>query len=471
MATEDDTRFVKWTNAGGETLSTDNPFTFTVKRDTALRAHFEAYAFSEVINGTVYNLDVDAHTAAVSSTNKVHNMFASLVIPQEVRTAGGQLYAVTALNAEAFRGNGKLKSVTIPGSIGEWGAGVFRQCDSLQSVTFGEGLKSIGAEAFPGCSSLASVTIPNGLTRIRKGAFSACTGLQDIELEWDSPDRGTVDADAFAGVPASCRVHIPRGSEDRYGYDRDLKAVWQGLPVVSDRYAVGVASGDTAVGRVTGGGNRMVLYAETTLTADADSGYHFVKWTNADGSLFSVANPHTFVVTGDMSVQAHFAVNNAVYTVKLSAVNGKIMAGDGVHDYDTEIEAVAEADYGYHFVKWVNVAGDSVSGSNPYRFVLTEETELTAVFTKDTDEPLTGFGTLLGVETLSGVYYAEGVLRLANLKGYFISVSTLDGRQVLQFRADSDDERYAAALPAGIYVLNAARGKEERHVGTKFVVK
>ncbi|OAV72825.1 hypothetical protein Barb6_00787 [Bacteroidales bacterium Barb6] len=68
------------------------------------------------------------------------------------------------------------------------------------------------------------------------------------------------------------------------------------------------------------------------------------------------------------------------------------------------------------------------------------------------------------------MYYAEGMLHLVNLEGYFISVSTMKGERVLQFTADSDDAGYAAALPAGVYVLNAARWKE-KFVTRKFVVK
>ncbi|OAV64057.1 hypothetical protein Barb6_03408 [Bacteroidales bacterium Barb6] len=284
-----------------------------------------------------------------------------------MRTAAGQRYAVTAVGVEAFRGNGRLQSVTVP----------------------------------------------NSLTGIERGAFSACANLQDVELEWDSPDRGRVDADAFAGVAASCRVHIPKGSEERYGYDGDLKAVWQGLPVVSDHYAVRAKSNDAAAGRVTGGGERMVLYAETVLTADADSGYHFVKWTNAKGDSVSARNPYRFLLAGDTELTAVFA------------------AGDGDEAKD-------------------GVVQEPQTGSE-----------------KDgADGGATHALPVLKGE--AGVYYTEGVLRLVNLKGAVVSVSTMKGKKVLQFTAD--DAEYPVTLPAGVYILNAAKGRE-RIVATKFVVK
>ncbi|OAV63777.1 hypothetical protein Barb6XT_03053 [Bacteroidales bacterium Barb6XT] len=66
------------------------------------------------------------------------------------------------------------------------------------------------------------------------------------------------------------------------------------------------------------------------------------------------------------------------------------------------------------------------------------------------------------------MYYAEGVLHLVNLDGYFISVSTIKRERVLQFTAD--DGEYPVTLPAGIYILNAAGGKEGRFAA-KFVVR
>ncbi|OAV72556.1 hypothetical protein Barb6_01030 [Bacteroidales bacterium Barb6] len=68
------------------------------------------------------------------------------------------------------------------------------------------------------------------------------------------------------------------------------------------------------------------------------------------------------------------------------------------------------------------------------------------------------------------MYYAKDILHLVNLEGYFISVSTMKGERVLLFTADSDNAEYAAALPAGVYILNGAKGKEKA-VTRKFVVK
>ncbi|OAV66986.1 hypothetical protein Barb4_02670 [Bacteroidales bacterium Barb4] len=297
-------------------------------------------------------------------------------------------------------------------------------------------------------------------------------------------------------------------------------------------------------GTIKSGDGSCTYGTEVTAAADADrEGSHFVKWTNAAGDSLSAENPHTFRVKGNVEMRAHFAINS--YRVSTSAANGTVILDqEGFYTRGAEAMATAVADYGYHFTRWENAAGDSLSADNPYRFTVREDMGLTAVFSGirmlvaaeataggrvtgggyydyGSQVTLTAFpdsgyrfeswtageqfteqvgnadlsygflltekafdayranfikedgGTGAGathVLPLPGAYHAEGVLHLVHLDGYFISVSTMTGERVLQFMADGDDAEQAAALPAGVYVLNAAKWKE-RYVARKFVVK
>ncbi|OAV64607.1 hypothetical protein Barb6XT_02754 [Bacteroidales bacterium Barb6XT] len=299
-------------------------------------------------------------------------------------------------------------------------------------------------------------------------------------------------------------------------------------------------------GTITSGDGSCRYGTEVTAKADADKEwYHFVKWTNAAGDSLSAENPYTFRVKGNMEMRAHFVMDS--YRVSTSAANGTItLDREGIYTHGAEALATAVADYGYHFTRWENAAGDSLSADNPYRFAVREDMGLTAVFSGirtlvtavataggrvtggghydyGSQVTLTAFpdsgyrfeswtagekltvqvgnadlsysfllirtafdsyranfvkedgGTDVGVGAthvlpLPGAYHAEGVLHLVNLGGYSVSVSTMTGERVLQFMADGDDAEYAAALPAGVYILNAARWKE-RYVARKFVVK
>ncbi|OAV69770.1 hypothetical protein Barb6XT_00273 [Bacteroidales bacterium Barb6XT] len=304
-------------------------------------------------------------------------------------------------------------------------------------------------------------------------------------------------------------------------------------------------------GRITLGNGTCTYGAEVMAAADTDEGYYFVKWTNAAGDSLSAENPHTFRVKGNMEMRAHFVMDS--YRVSTSAANGTItLDKGGIYTHGAEAMATAVADYGYHFTRWENAAGDSLSADNPYRFTVKRDMGLTAVFSgirtlvtaeataggrvtggghydygsqvtltafpdsgyrfagwtagekltapvgnadlsysfllirtafdsyranfvKEGGEEGEGNGGSQGNEFLpsgreAGAYHAEGVLHLVNLEGYFISVSTMTGERVLQFTAGGDNAEYAAALPAGVYILNAAKGKE-KHVVKKFVVK
>ncbi|OAV64043.1 hypothetical protein Barb6XT_02952 [Bacteroidales bacterium Barb6XT] len=184
-------------------------------------------------------------------------------------------------------------------------------------------------------------------------------------------------------------------------------------------------------------------YAEVKAEAFPDEGYYFTKWTDAAGKLVSSMNPYTFAAKSGMTLRAHFVANP--YQVSLSAENGRIKSGDGAYSRRATVKIETEADAGYHFEKWTDGEGNSVSAANPYTFALTGWTELTAVFKKEG-----GATHALPVRNgEAGVYYAEGIVHLVNLDGYSISVSTMKGERVLQFTADSDNAEYAAVLPRG----------------------
>ncbi len=85
----------------------------------------------------------------------------------------------------------------------------------------------------------------------------------------------------------------------------------------------------------------------TAVTAVADTGYHFVEWS--DGTLTAARTDAD--VTADMSVTAVFAVNT--YTLTYTAGSGGTITGTSPQTVDhgasgTAVTAVP--DTGYHFV-------------------------------------------------------------------------------------------------------------------------
>lgn len=111
---------------------------------------------------------------------------------------------VTAIAAEAFKGNTDITSVTIPASMKLIGESAFRDCTALGTVTFdkdsanakslaanlsvapenieeiADGTTQIGEYAFAGCSSIHEIHLPASLTKIGHRAFLDCTKLVNV---------------------------------------------------------------------------------------------------------------------------------------------------------------------------------------------------------------------------------------------------------------------------------------------------
>ncbi|OAV73711.1 hypothetical protein Barb7_02926 [Bacteroidales bacterium Barb7] len=205
-------------------------------------------------------------------------------------------------------------------------------------------------------------------------------------------------------------------------------------------------------GTVSGGGRyEYNTIARVEATPIAGGGYHFVKWTNAKGDSLSTNNPYTFVVKSDTAVQALFALNT-YFVIAESTEGGHTAGGGWLYDHGMQAKLTAVADPGYDFTGWT--AGDGfnmlVSTANPYVFTVTQ-LSFTAYQARFKRGDVNADDRIQSTE--ARVFYTGGVLRLVNLSGCSVTVSTISGQRILSLRPDSDDEPYPVALPAGIYVF------------------
>lgn len=113
---------------------------------------------------------------------------------------------VKEIGRSAFKGNAKIKKVTLPDNIKMIYRGAFegcknltevklpekleklyghgfRNCVRLKKVKFGSRLKVIGESCFEGCSSLERITLPEKITDVRYRCFADCMKLKNINLE------------------------------------------------------------------------------------------------------------------------------------------------------------------------------------------------------------------------------------------------------------------------------------------------
>ncbi len=95
-------------------------------------------------------------------------------------TIGG--IPIVAINADAFKGNTVITSVTIPIDVRELKEESFANCTHLKEVTLPSGLETIPHDLFSGCVALEKVNIPETVKRIAANAFTNCKSLQSIHL-------------------------------------------------------------------------------------------------------------------------------------------------------------------------------------------------------------------------------------------------------------------------------------------------
>jgi hypothetical protein len=226
-------------------------------------------------------------------------------------------------------------------------------------------------------------------------------------------------------------------------------------------HTVTVASNDTAMGVVTGGGSYLEG-SNATLTAVAKPGYRFVQWNDN-----VTDNPRTVTVNEDMSFTATFEAI-PTYTVTLSANNAAwgTVVGSGVYEAGTTVTISAEANSGYVFVNWSDNVTDRIR-----TFVINADVTLTANFAEEStpeaiEDVVAGTMSLYPNPATTSVTLAlegfEGDVR--------IDVVDMNGRTVRKANTTSSTVTLDVAdLPQGAYFVRVVSGN--RTAVSKLVVK
>lgn len=121
------------------------------------------------------------------------------------------------------------------------------------------------------------------------------------------------------------------------------------------------------------------------IEATADEGWYFAQWSDGDGNSTRV-----ITMIQDIQLTAVFKeipVERYTLTMK-AAEGGKTTPTAGTHMYngDEQVVLTATAQPGYTFTKWLFGDGTEQT-ANPYTLYITENTEVTPVFTQDAPQP------------------------------------------------------------------------------------
>lgn len=109
---------------------------------------------------------------------------------------------VTKINDDALKGNKKIVSVTIPGSVKDIGNNAFQGCPNLEEVIFtnpdtASNNLIIRINAFQNCPKLTECEIPARAYQVVGNIFKDCTSLTEVKVNAANPYYFTKDGVLF----------------------------------------------------------------------------------------------------------------------------------------------------------------------------------------------------------------------------------------------------------------------------------
>ncbi len=169
-------------------------------------------------------------------------------------------------------------------------------------------------------------------------------------------------------------------------------------------YVITAIADPTNGGVVTGSGG--YNYGETcTLTATANTGYTFQRWTK-NGTQVSTNPTHSFTVTESATYTAHFNAQNYTVTVAANPSNAGSISGGGSYTYGQTCTVTASANNGYAFTNWTE-NGSQVSTNASYSFTVTGNRNLLANFAQNTH-------TIHATAGANGIITPSGTITVAH---------------------------------------------------------
>ena len=222
-------------------------------------------------------------------------------------------------------------------------------------------------------------------------------------------------------------------------------------------YSVTAQSANATMGSASG--SNTVNYLDTVpLTATANYGYHFVNWTNAAGDTIGEMATIKVQALRDSVITANFTYNT--YTVSgepaVTTDNRGTVTGSQTVNYLTNVTLTATANYGYHFVSWINAAGDVLGNTTTLTVQALRDSTVYAVFDTNTY-------TLTVVSASEEMGSGNGSISAKHFKSYQISATPAAGHHFVRWNdgytvnprtvtltSDSTFTAYFATTPANL---------------------
>ena len=249
-------------------------------------------------------------------------------------------------------------------------------------------------------STLANYTFSVTGNRTLVANFQAQTQSYTISVSASPTNGGTVTGGGTYQQGQSCTVHATANSgytftnwtengsvvstQANYTFtvnsNRTLVANFQAQP---QNYTVSVSANPAEGGTVTGGGTYQQGQS-CTVTATANTGYNFVRWTE-NGNQVSTNASYTFTVNNNRNLVAQFQAQSYYIATNANPAHGGTTSGGGLYTYGQTCTVIATPATGYDFINWTE-NGSAVSTEASYSFTVTNGRNLMANFALQTIE-------------------------------------------------------------------------------------
>lgn len=136
------------------------------------------------VSGSKYKVTAVKGTRTVQFTNGKKNA-KSVVIPSTVKVSGKN-YKVTTIAKNAFKGNKKLKKVTIGANVNKIGANAFKGCSKLKNIVIKTKkltAKKVGNNAFKGINKKATFKVPKAKVKAYKKIVKAKGAGKNVKVK------------------------------------------------------------------------------------------------------------------------------------------------------------------------------------------------------------------------------------------------------------------------------------------------
>jgi N-acetylmuramoyl-L-alanine amidase len=323
--------------------------------------------------GTIQVGWTEKNEGAAASAPKHHTKI-SLSTAQYGTTHQIGYYFMNTLGQD--NSQGYYDNIVIPTSIppGDYYLTAFIDCDA--EVAESDENNNIGT------SNPTKITVTGGNYTITTSSSPANGGTTTGGGTYPAGTSRTVSATANSGFTFVNWTENGNIISSSSSFNITLNRNWNLVANFSASSYTITTSSSPANGGITNGGGTYPGGSSRTVTANANSGYTFVNWTE-NGNVVSSSSSYTFTLNGNRNLVANFSTVNFTISTSSSPSGGGTTSGGGSYAAGSTRTVTASANSGFSFNNWTE-NGLVVSSSSSYTFTLNSNRSLAANFAANT---------------------------------------------------------------------------------------